>query len=94
MLIYDSPKACWLTDGSINLPESAYYDMERNDCQIQYTPLRLNKIFKEAGFKKLSFEIYFHDSEILMDEIERALKVSTIRISVRGSFWSGLRKNI
>jgi SAM-dependent methyltransferase len=65
-----SPKACWLTDGSINLPESAYYDRERNDRQIQYTPLRLNRIFKEAGFKKLSFEIYFHDSEILMDEIK------------------------
>lgn len=65
-----TPKALLLTDGSINLPESTFYDTKANVRQIHYTPLRLNKIFKEAGFKKLSFEIYFHDSEILMDEIK------------------------
>lgn len=65
-----SPKAFWLTDGSINLPESAYYDKERNDRQIQYTPLRLNRIFKETGFKRLSFEIYFCESEVFIESIK------------------------
>ena len=66
-----SPKACWLTDGSMSLPESAYYDRERNDRQIHYTPLRLNRIFKEAGFKRLSFEVYFTDSDILMESLKQ-----------------------
>jgi SAM-dependent methyltransferase len=66
-----SPKASWLTDGSINLPDSAYYDRERNDRQIHYTPLRLNRIFKEAGFKRLSFEVYFGDSDILMESLKQ-----------------------
>jgi SAM-dependent methyltransferase len=66
----DSSKACWLTDGSVNLPDSAYYDRERNDRQIHYTPLRLNRIFKEAGFKRLSFEVYFTDSDILMKSLK------------------------
>ena len=66
-----SPKASWLTDGSVNLPDSAYYDKERNDRQILYTPLRLNRIFKETGFKKLSFEVYFAESDILMDNFKK-----------------------
>lgn len=57
-------KAQWLTDGTINLPYSAWCDNKSNSRQIYYTPLRLNRIFKSAGFKQLSFEIYFGDSDI------------------------------
>ena len=55
----DKSKARWLTDGTIDLSHSALYDEQWKDRQIYYTPLRLNQIFKEIGFKRLSFEIYF-----------------------------------
>ncbi len=77
-----SSKASWLTDGSINLPDSAYYDKERNDRQIQYTPLRLNQIFKEIGFKKLSFEICFSESDILMDNFKKTANIDDSDICV------------
>lgn len=57
--------ARWLTDGSINLAESASYINGENYRQIYYTPLRLNRIFKEAGFKRHSWETYFFDSPLL-----------------------------
>ena len=57
--------ACWLTDGSINLAESAASIKGENYRQIYYTPLRLNRIFKEAGFKRHNWEIYFFDSPLL-----------------------------
>jgi SAM-dependent methyltransferase len=63
-------KAHWLTDGTINLSDSAYYDKKYNDRQIFYTPLRLNRIFKEAGFKRLSFEVHFGDSDILVANLK------------------------
>lgn len=63
-------KAYWLTDGTINLSDSAYYDKKYNDRQILYTPLRLNRIFKEAGFKRLSFEVHFGDSDILVANLK------------------------
>jgi len=56
-------RAYRLTDGTINLPYSSIYENKQNRYQIFYTPLRLNRIFKEAGFKRLSFEIYFCDSK-------------------------------
>jgi SAM-dependent methyltransferase len=88
-----SPKACWLTDGSINLPDSAYYDRERNYRQILYTPLRLNQIFKEAGFKRLSFEVYFCDSNILMENFKNSEEIDDPDIC-RWEFLVRLEKNI
>ncbi len=58
-----------LTDGSINLPESACY-YGSNHREIYYTPLRLNRIFKEAGFKRLNFEMFFGDSDILINQVK------------------------
>jgi SAM-dependent methyltransferase len=58
-----------LTDGSINLPESACY-YGGNQREIYYTPLRLNRIFKEAGFKRLKFELFFGDSDILINQVK------------------------
>lgn len=58
----DKSKAHWLTDGTIDLLHSSWNDKEWKDCQIYYTPLRLNRIFTEIGFKRLSFEIDFNDS--------------------------------
>src|ERR687885_924453 len=55
-----------LTDGSINLPASAR-EYGGNHREIYYTPLRLNRIFKEAGFKRLNFEMFFGDSDILIN---------------------------
>lgn len=68
-------KAHWLTDGSINLSNSAYYEKEDNDFQIFYTPLRLNRIFKEAGFKRLSFELDFADSDILAAHVKECYEL-------------------
>jgi SAM-dependent methyltransferase len=72
----DKNKAYRLTDGSINLPESAWYERKWNSRQIFYTPLRLNRIFKEAGFKRLSFEVYMEDSDILSASMEKIDDVS------------------
>jgi SAM-dependent methyltransferase len=72
----DQSKAHRLTDGSINLPESAWYERRWNSRQIFYTPLRLNRIFKEAGFKRLSFEIYMEDSDILSASVEELDDIS------------------
>lgn len=60
--------ACWLTDGSINLAESAASIKGENYRQIYYTPLRLNRIFKEAKFKRIGFELFFADSDILVKQ--------------------------
>lgn len=67
----DKSKAHWLTDGTIDLPDSARYDKKWNDRQIYYTPLRLNRIFKEVGFKRLSFEIHFDDSDMAMANMKK-----------------------
>jgi SAM-dependent methyltransferase len=68
-------KAQLLTDGTINLPENAFYIKDSNTRQIYYTPLRLNRIFKEAGFKRLSFEINFGDSDILVTNMKETLDI-------------------
>lgn len=65
-------KAHWLTDGSINLPNSAFHEPGYNQHQIFYTPLRLNRIFKEAGFKRLSFEVDFCDSDTLATHMKES----------------------
>jgi hypothetical protein len=36
--------------------------------------LRLNRIFKEVGFKRLNFEIYFLDSEILANVLKEDIE--------------------
>lgn len=66
----DKSKAYWLTDGTIDLPHSAWHDKEWKDRQIYYTPLRLNRIFKEIGFKRLSFEIDIDDSATAMNNLK------------------------
>lgn len=68
-------KAHWLTDGTINLSDSAIYDRKWNDRQIFYTPLRLNRIFKEAGFKRLSFEVYLSDSAISVANLKETFEI-------------------
>ncbi|MFM6189375.1 MAG: class I SAM-dependent methyltransferase, partial [Planktothrix sp.] len=60
--------AYWLTDGSINLSDSAVSVPEYNHREIYYTPLRLNRIFKEAKFKRIGFELFFADSDILVKQ--------------------------
>lgn len=62
----DEAMATWLTNGAVNLPHSSLCCVP-DKPQICYTPLRLNAILKEAGFKRLSFEIYMGDSDILME---------------------------
>jgi len=68
------PHAYWVTEGLINLPHNTIHGRDWHYRQINYTPLRLNRIFKEAGFKRLNFEIYFLDSEplanVLKEDIE------------------------
>jgi SAM-dependent methyltransferase len=68
-------KAHWLTDGTINLSDSAIYDRKWNDRQIFYTPLRLNRIFKETGFKRLSFEVYLSDSAISVANLKETYDI-------------------
>lgn len=68
-------KAHWLTDGTIDLPHSAWNDQEWKDRQIYYTPLRLNRIFNEVGFKRLSFEIFFDDSEIATANLKKLVGI-------------------
>lgn len=81
-------KAHWLTNGTINLPESALYEYQdgKKDRQLLYTPSRLNQIFKEAGFKRLSFEVFFHDSDISAMKIEKIFDVNDPEIY----YWSFL----
>jgi len=57
--------AYWLAAGLINLPHSTLHGREWHYRQVNYTPLRLNQVFKEAGFKRLSLEIDFLDSDVL-----------------------------
>jgi len=68
-------KAHWLTDGQIDLAHSACYDHRWNSRQIYYTPLRLNRIFKEAGFKRLSFEVSFDDSDTAISNLKEVFGI-------------------
>lgn len=52
-----------ITEGYIDVYGNKVWDAEWRDAQIYYTPLRLNRIFKEAGLKRLSLEIDVLDSE-------------------------------
>ncbi|EAW36271.1 class I SAM-dependent methyltransferase [Lyngbya sp. PCC 8106] len=52
-----------MTEGFVDVAHNKVWDAEWQNAQIYYTPLRLNRIFKEAGMKRLSMEIDFLDSE-------------------------------
>lgn len=54
-----------ITQGFIDLPHNIVWGIDWTASQIYYTPLLLNRIFKEAGFKRLALENYFLDSDIL-----------------------------
>jgi SAM-dependent methyltransferase len=60
-----------LTEGFIDLPHNTVWGVDWRDPQIYYSPLRLNRIFKEAGLKRLSLETYFLDSDILAPAFEQ-----------------------
>ncbi len=77
MAYLSQSKAHWLEDGTVNLTDSAYYDkgLNNRNRQIYYTPLRLNRIFKEAGFKRLSFDIFFDDSDILVAKMQEIYNI-------------------
>jgi len=58
-------KSYLITEGIISLTDSAnYYQKNRCTRQIFYTPLRLNRIFQEAGFRRMNWEIFFGDSDV------------------------------
>ncbi|MCT7976059.1 class I SAM-dependent methyltransferase [Laspinema olomoucense] len=52
-----------VTEGFIDVYGNKVWDAEWQEAQIYYTPLRLNRIFKEAGLKQLSLEMQFLDYE-------------------------------
>ncbi|TAG75264.1 MAG: class I SAM-dependent methyltransferase, partial [Oscillatoriales cyanobacterium] len=52
-----------VTEGFIDVYCNKVWDAEWQDAQIYYTPLRLNRIFKEAGLKQLCLEMEFLDYE-------------------------------
>lgn len=66
----DQSMAYLLTTGALDLPHSAFSPPAGGDRQIYYTPMRLNKIFREAGFRRLNFEIFMGDSDILRKNIK------------------------
>ena len=52
-----------VTDKIIDFSGNQVGNAEWPDAQIYYTPLGLNRIFKEAGLKQLSLEMEFLDYE-------------------------------
>jgi SAM-dependent methyltransferase len=61
--------------GAICLEHSAFYEEKQRLRQIFYTPLRLARIVKEAGFTRERFEIVFFDSELMQTETEQYYQV-------------------
>ena len=77
----DPSKSHWLTDSIINLTDSANYcHKNRYSRQILYTPLRLNRIFQEAGFQRLGFEIFFNDSDFAAKNYREKLEINDLDI--------------
>lgn len=66
--------AYWVTEGLVNIGHNTLHGRDWHYRQIHYTPLRLNRIFKEAGFKRLNFEIYFLDSEVLANVLKEDIE--------------------
>jgi SAM-dependent methyltransferase len=66
--------AYWVTEGLVNVGHNKLHGRDWHYTQIHYTPLRLNRIFKETGFKRLNFEIYFFDSEVLANVLKEDIE--------------------
>jgi hypothetical protein len=66
--------AYWVTEGLVNIGHNTLHGLYWHYRQIHYTPLRLNRIFKEAGLKRLNFEIYFLDSEVLTNVLKENIE--------------------
>jgi SAM-dependent methyltransferase len=49
--------------GEIDLISSMLHERKQDCHQIFYMPLRLRRIFKEVGFDRVNFEIFFCESE-------------------------------
>jgi SAM-dependent methyltransferase len=52
-----------LENGEIDLIGSTLYERKQDCHQIFYMPLRLKRIFREVGFNRSNFEIFFCESE-------------------------------
>ncbi|HAA32485.1 MAG TPA: hypothetical protein DCE56_38285 [Cyanobacteria bacterium UBA8553] len=65
----------WSHRGFAYLPSSGFFERRQSYRQIFYTPLRLNRIFKEAGLKRKQFEIFFCDSEFLSKNAEKIYNI-------------------
>lgn len=69
---YLSPRVQFFrTAGFLSVEDNAFYDKERRTRQRYYTPLRLARICKEAGFTRERFEIFFFDSEYAQRRTEK-----------------------
>jgi hypothetical protein len=62
-----------MTEGFVDVAHNRVWDAEWQAAQIYYTPLRLNRIFKEAGLKRLSMEIDFLDSERFVERFKKGI---------------------
>ena len=63
-----------VTEGFIDVYGNKVWDAEWQYAQIYYTPLRLNRIFKEAGLKRLNIEIDFFDSEPFVSMFKKMIE--------------------
>lgn len=72
----DTKFSHFITDGFINIAKSTFYEINNNQVQILYTPLRLKEIFEKAGFKRKSFEVYFLDNAYFLAENERIYNIT------------------
>jgi SAM-dependent methyltransferase len=59
------------TGGFLSVEDNAFYDKERRTRQLYYSPLRLARICKEAGFTRERFELFFFDSEYARRQTEK-----------------------
>ena len=59
----------------ISIEDNTFYETTQDMYQIFYTPIRLRRIFKENNFKTEKFEIFFCDSEHLLEENEKIYKL-------------------
>ena len=63
-----------VTEGFIDVYGNKVWDAQWQYAQIYYTPLRLNRIFKEAGLKRLNIEIDFFDSEPFVSMFKKMIE--------------------
>ena len=67
----DNRYSHFLTNNIINFVKNSLYETTQQCGQIFYTPLRLQQIFNETGFKRKTFEIYFFDNDYFKKENEK-----------------------